>query len=993
MKNLGKKLIGWMLCLAMAVAMLPGMARGAEAVIYEKEGIKYDIDDDNHTAWVVGYTTEIPVEVKIPDKINGYDVLGIDDKAFADCAQLHDITIPSSVTEIGSNAFWRCTSLVSIVVDEGNKNFSSVEGVLFSKDDDDVLTSLLCCPQGHMGNESTSKYTIPETVKTISSSAFYGCSNLTSITLPSGLTSIEDSTFYGCSNLRSITLPSGLTSIGKSAFCGCSSLTSILLPSGLTSIGNDAFSGCNNLHTVWLPEGKIKSFGNTNVFPSLHNIITYGVNNYSFPTNLTYNGIDQADAIKALISVKQGEDTLEEGENKAYQVLFSSDSGKNWNAKCINAGTYQIKLVGGDTAEGYIGEVTDANWTFTISQLDLSCITADANTTFTYDGTDQQDRIKKALCFKQGTEDLSLAESDYTVIFYDSSSEQTESVLEAGEYKVKVLGSGVNCIGAQFLDVRIEKISGLTVSLDDATYEYDGSAHSIANSPVTNAISGTTTFTYSFEENGTYVEDLSSLTKTNVGVYTVYVKATNPNYSNVATTTATLEITKKAITIKADSDSKEYDGTPLRKNSFTSTDLATGDKIETLTVTGSQTDAGDSANVPSDAKIVNAAGVDVTSCYEITYENGVLDVNAVEDEVVVTIVGNTDTKTYDGKSHSIEGFTYSVKRGNDEVSKKEFTVTLSGDKKAVASATDAGTYAMGLTEKEFTVTAVNYSSIKVVYTDGTLTIEPAKATITVNSVSKTEGEADPAFTGTVEGLVAEGDLGAVAYRRTNADEAPGTYKGVVTATYTANPNYDVTVVNGDFTVLAKEKGTYKAVSGADGSYTQENSGNLTFSFKRTENDASTFDHFKGVEVDGKAVPEKDNSGRVNWTAKRGSVIIELQPAFLDTLSAGEHLIKVIFDDGESSAIFKILEAIATPTPTVDTTPTVTPTVDATPTVTPAVDTTATVTPSLDATPTVTPAADATPVTGDAANPFLWIAMILMSMAGVAVMVEKKRRRA
>ena len=456
-------------------------------------------------------------------------------------------------------------------------------------------------------------------------------------------------------------------------------------------------------------------------------------------------------------------------------------------------------------------------------------------------------------------------------------------------------------------------------------------------------------------------------------MYTVYVKATNPNYSNVATTTATLEITQKAVTIKADSDSKEYDGTPLTKNSFITTGLASGDEVKTITITGSQTNAGDSANVPSAAKIVNASGVDVTNCYKITYENGVLDVNEVEDEVIVTLVGNTDTKTYDGKSHSIEGFTYSVKRGNDEVSKEEFTVTLSGDRKAVASATDAGTYAMGLSEKDFTVTSVNYSSIKVVYTDGTLTIEPAKAMVTVNSATKTEGEADPAFTGTVEGLVTEGDLGAVAYKRTNADEAPGTYKGVATATYTANPNYDVTVVNGDFIIAAKEKGAYKAVSGADGSYTQANSGTLTFSFKRTENDASTFDHFIGVVVDGKAVPEKDNSGRVNWTAKRGSVILELQPAFLDTLSAGEHLIKVIFDDGESSAIFKILESIATPTPTVETTPTVTPTVDTT--------------------TTVTPAADATPVTGDTANPFLWAAMILMSMAGVAVMIEKKHRKA
>ncbi len=74
------------------------------------------------------------------------------------------------------------------------------------------------------------------------------------------------------------------------------------------------------------------------------------------------------------------------------------------------------------------------------------------------------------------------------------------------------------------------------------------------------------------------------------------------------------------------------------------------------------------------------------------------------------------------------------------------------------------------------------------------------ATIIVESASKVKGETDPIFTGTVEGLVADGDLGEVSYKRTNGDEAPGTYESVLTATYTANPNYDVSVAKGDFTI-------------------------------------------------------------------------------------------------------------------------------------------------------------------------------------------------
>ena len=974
MKNLGKKLIGWMICLSMAVAMLPGMARKAKAEeVIDENGIKYEkIADD--MVIVKECNTEMVI-VDIPSEVEGFKVVGIDANAFRGCESTRTVVISSNVSKIPERVFVDCNQLVSIQVNANNSDFASVDGVLFSKD----KTRLICCPAGYKGHESSGECIIPESVKTIKSSAFYGCSNLTSITLPSGLTSIEDYTFYGCTGLKSIMLPSGLTSIGSSAFYGCSDLTSILLPNGLTEIGDNAFSGCYNLETVWLPAGKTNSFGNTSVFPRLSNVITYSVDNASFPTNLTYNGKNQAGAVKEKI-ILHGDTSLSEG--KAYRVLFSCDSGKNWTSGCTDAGKYIVKLVVDNAAAGYVGEVTDASWIFSINKLDLSTVSVDIrDVEFIYDGKDQKDRIKdafktqlegigitfhdgdytvefsadsgaiwstdvdvinagsgyqvkilgvgknctgereesfeikpaslvsegisfdfgngdfiydgddltsaitSALRVKFGEKELTVA-TDYSLEYFDSSSQPVSSVKNIGEYTVKITGKG-NFTDSVTKSFEIKPSSGLTVSLENTSYEYDGTAKAIGNNPTTNAKGGTTTYTYSFEENGTYATDLSSLTKTNAGVYTVYVKATNPNYSNVATTTATLEITKKAITIKADSDSKEYDGTPLTNNSYTNTDLAPGDEIKTITITGSQTVTGNCDNISSAAVIENAAGVDVTECYDITYE------------------------------------------------------------------------------------------------DGMLSIEPAKATIKVDSASKTEGESDPAFTGTVEGLVKEGDLGTVSYKRTNSDEAPGAYKGVISATYTENPNYDVTVVNGDFTIAAKEKETYKAVSGAGGSYTQENSGTLTFSFKSTENDASTFDHFKGVEVDGKAVPEKDNSGRVNWTAKRGSVIIELQPAFLDTLSVGEHLIKVIFDDGESSAIFKILEAIATPTPTVD----------ATPTVTPATDTTAAVTPSLDATPTVTPAADATPVTGDAANPFLWIAMILMSMAGVAVMIEKKRRKA
>ncbi|MBR2926739.1 MAG: leucine-rich repeat domain-containing protein, partial [Clostridia bacterium] len=88
---------------------------------------------------------------------------------------------------------------------------------------------------------------IPDSVTSIGSSAFSGCSSLTSIVIPDGVTSIGDRAFSGCSSLTSITIPDSVTSIGAFAFNYCRSLTSITIPDSVTRIGVDAFYGCSQL--------------------------------------------------------------------------------------------------------------------------------------------------------------------------------------------------------------------------------------------------------------------------------------------------------------------------------------------------------------------------------------------------------------------------------------------------------------------------------------------------------------------------------------------------------------------------------------------------------------------------------------------------------------------------------------------------------------------------------------------------------------------------
>ena len=184
---------------------------------------------------------------------------------FFKCNKLSSITIPSSVTSIASDIFDECYNLTSINVSSNNKNYSSLNGVLFNKN----KTKIICYPTGKqeksytiptsvtsIGNRafmdcnSLTSITISSNVKSIGDQAFFLCSGLTSITIPNSVKSIGERSFYYCRNLASISFSEGVTSIGKQAFEYCSSLTSITLPSSVTSITSSAFLNCDSLTNI-----------------------------------------------------------------------------------------------------------------------------------------------------------------------------------------------------------------------------------------------------------------------------------------------------------------------------------------------------------------------------------------------------------------------------------------------------------------------------------------------------------------------------------------------------------------------------------------------------------------------------------------------------------------------------------------------------------------------------------------------------------------------
>ena len=175
----------------------------------------------------------------------GNGVTSIGAFAFYDCTSLENITIPSSVTSIGDLTFSGCASLLSIEVSNGNRNYSSTDGVLFNKD----KSELIIYPAGKTDGE----YEIPNSVTSVDSYAFDGCTSLTSIIIPNSVTSISLCAFRYCTSLTNVTIGNSVTSIEAMAFDYCKSLTSVTIPNSVTSIGGYAFEYCRSLTSVTIP--------------------------------------------------------------------------------------------------------------------------------------------------------------------------------------------------------------------------------------------------------------------------------------------------------------------------------------------------------------------------------------------------------------------------------------------------------------------------------------------------------------------------------------------------------------------------------------------------------------------------------------------------------------------------------------------------------------------------------------------------------------------
>lgn len=165
--------------------------------------------------------------VTLPDSLEF-----IDSWAFERCSKLKTINVPANVTRINGGAFAQNSSMTSITCDPANKNYVSVNGVLFTKD----MKELVAYPGGIQDG-----YTVPATVNHIGDAAFYGALGLDSVTILGNLDFIGFEAFAECSKLTDVAIRDGVNYVGYWAFRGCDGIKSLTVPQSVTNIGNQAF--------------------------------------------------------------------------------------------------------------------------------------------------------------------------------------------------------------------------------------------------------------------------------------------------------------------------------------------------------------------------------------------------------------------------------------------------------------------------------------------------------------------------------------------------------------------------------------------------------------------------------------------------------------------------------------------------------------------------------------------------------------------------------
>ena len=463
-----------------------------------------------------------------------------------------------------------------------------------------------------------------------------------------------------------------------------------------------------------------------------------------------------------------------------------------------------------------------------------------------------------------------------------------------------------------------KKVSNPTITLSQDEYTYDGTAHE----PKVTVKDGEVTipedqYTVSYEDN--------------VNAGTAKVTVTGKEIGNYEFSgTKNFTIKKAAVTVKADDKKKEY-GSADPELTAAVTGLVANDKISyTLT-----REEGESAGT----YVITASGDAVQGNYSVVYESAVLTIkNKTVSDPVITL--SLEEYTYDGEKHEPK---ITVKDGEVTIPEDQYKVSYENN-------VNAGTATVIVTGKE----TGNYEF------SGTKNFTIKKAAVTVKADDKTKeySAADPELTAAVTGLVANDKISYTLTREEG--ESAGTY--VITPNGDAvQGNYTVQYIPGILTIKEKPRTEYFCKEGDNYVHTKGSKKEMRVVFDSAKGGAEVMKHLTGVYVENDAIPQKFMKLSI------GSVIIDVSPEYLDTLSIGEHSLTASFDDGNSVTIkFSVVEADKK-------------------------ENSKTETKKTDAGKTETKKTDKNVATGDDMNMLLIVMLMMSSVAGAACIYKKKKR--
>ena len=177
--------------------------------------LDFKLNDDGETYSVNGIGEFTDTELIIPASYNGKPVTSIRDSVFAGNSNIRRVSIPNTVTNIGTNAFARCQKLIEFIVQSGNNEYKTISGNLYTVDNRLV------------------QYCIGKTNETFE--------------IPSGTIGVGIWAFGACVHLKNVTINNGASFIGSWAFDGCTNLTKITIPKTILTIAPYSFRNCGEL--------------------------------------------------------------------------------------------------------------------------------------------------------------------------------------------------------------------------------------------------------------------------------------------------------------------------------------------------------------------------------------------------------------------------------------------------------------------------------------------------------------------------------------------------------------------------------------------------------------------------------------------------------------------------------------------------------------------------------------------------------------------------